>query len=444
MSTPMQSNAQTSRYRNDMRLLDDKLGVLAPRGFRAAGVHSGVKRKRNDIALIVSDTPAVAAGVFTQNIVRAHCVTLNQERLQSGQGTARALIVNSGNANACNGDTGMADALRMTSLVEQRLSLPQGSVLNASTGVIGVALPMDKIEPGIEAACNALHAGDNAEDVADGILTTDTYRKLFAVEITLTGGSVVRIGSISKGSGMIAPNMATMLGFITTDAAIEQPVLQEMLARCAWHTFNSVTVDGDTSTNDMAIVLANGQAGNAPITGIDTQDANLFETALYNVCLHHAREIARDGEGATKLIEVRVHGVAPPKALVDAYHATGMPLTPEQRMGFARSVAKTVATSPLVKTALFGNDPNWGRILAAVGRSGVQFDPAEIEITLAGHKLYTAGKPTEFNGYVVSDAMNKKDVAIEIDLHQEHGESATVWTCDFSYDYVKINAEYHT
>ena len=358
-----------------MRLLDDKLGVLAPRGFRAAGVHSGVKRKRNDIALIVSDTPAVAAGVFTQNIVRAHCVTLNQERLQSGQGVARALIVNSGNANACNGDAGMTDALRMTALVEQRLSLPQGSVLNASTGVIGVALPMDKIEPGIEAVCAALHAGGNGEDVADGILTTDTYRKLFAVEITLTDGSIVRIGSISKGSGMIAPNMATMLGFITTDVAIEQPVLQEMLARCAWHTFNSVTVDGDTSTNDMAIVLANGQAGNAPITGIDTQDANLFETALYNVCLHHAREIARDGEGATKLIEVRVHGVAPPKALVDAYHATGMPLTPEQRMGFARSVAKTVATSPLVKTALFGNDPNWGRILAAVGRSGVQFDP---------------------------------------------------------------------
>jgi glutamate N-acetyltransferase/amino-acid N-acetyltransferase len=243
---------------------------------------------------------------------------------------------------------------------------------------------------------------------------------------------------------MIAPNMATMLGFITTDVANEQSVLQEMLSRCVWHTFNSITVDGDTSTNDMVIVLANGMAGNETIAGIDTADANLFETALYNVCLHHAKEIARDGEGATKLVEIRAHGVAPPKALVEAYERNSLPLSQEQRMGFARSVAKTVANSPLVKTALFGNDPNWGRILAAVGRSGVQFDPLAVDITLAGHKLYEAGKPTPFNGYVVSEAMNKKDLLVEIDLHQEGGETATVWTCDFSYDYVKINAEYHT
>jgi glutamate N-acetyltransferase/amino-acid N-acetyltransferase len=243
---------------------------------------------------------------------------------------------------------------------------------------------------------------------------------------------------------MIAPNMATMLGFVTTDAAIDPAVLRSMLARCVWHTFNSISVDGDTSTNDMVIVLANGLACNEPIKGIDTQDANTFETALYNVCLYLAKEIARDGEGATKLVEVRVHGVAPPKALLDAYNANKMALTPEQRMGFARSVAKTVANSSLVKTALFGNDPNWGRILAAVGRSGVLFDPGTVDISLAGHTLYAGGKPAAFNGYVVSDAMNKKEVVIEIDLHQDNGESATVWTCDFSYDYVKINAEYHT
>ena len=429
------------KFRQDMRLLDPSLGVVAPKGFLAAGVHCGVKRKRNDVGLISSEVDAAVAGVFTQNVVRAHCVLLNEARCADG--VARAIVASSGNANACNGEDGMRDALRMTEIVAERLKVPVEQVLNASTGVIGVRMPMEKVERGIEAACEKLHGGES-KDTAEAIMTTDTYAKSLAVEIELSGGKTARIGAIAKGSGMIAPNMATMLCFITTDVAIDPAVLRQMLARCTWHTFNSVSVDGDTSTNDMVLVMANGLAGNAPITGIDTQDANIFETALYNVCLHQAKEIARDGEGATKLVEVRVSGVAPPKALVDAYAANNMPLTPEQRMGFARSVAKTVANSSLVKTALFGNDPNWGRILAAVGRSGVQFDPATVDINLAGHTLYACGKPTAFNGYVVSDAMNKKEVSIEIDLHQEGGESATVWTCDFSYDYVKINAEYHT
>jgi glutamate N-acetyltransferase/amino-acid N-acetyltransferase len=428
-------------YQSEMRVLDAELGVVAPKGFRASGAHCGVKRKRNDIALIVCDVDAAVAGVFTQNVVRAHCVLLNEQRVASG--AARAIVANSGNANACNGPGGYDDAVAMTRAAASHLGIAPDLVLGASTGVIGVRMPMDKIEAGIAAVCAQLHASD-AKDVAEGIMTTDTYSKMFAVEFDLAGGKVGRIGAIAKGSGMIAPNMATMLGFVTTDVAIDPAVLKAMLARCVWHTFNSISVDGDTSTNDMVIVLASGLAGNETIAGLETKDANTFETALYNVCLRLAKEIARDGEGATKLVEVRVSGVAPPKQLLDAYAANNLALTPEQRMGFARGVGKTVANSPLVKTALFGNDPNWGRILAAVGRSGVQFDPETVEIRLAGHTLYERGKPTPFNGYVVSDAMNRKEVVIEIDLRQDGGESATVWTCDFSYDYVKINAEYHT
>jgi glutamate N-acetyltransferase/amino-acid N-acetyltransferase len=274
-------------------------------------------------------------------------------------------------------------------------------------------------------------------------MTTDTFPKQFAVELML-GATPVRIGAIAKGSGMIAPNMATMLCFAVTDAAIDQVVLQQMLTRCVWYTFNSITVDGDTSTNDMVLILANGAAGNKPIAGLDSQDAAAFETALYNVCLHLAKEVVRDGEGATKLVSVTVKNVLPPKNLIDAYSTSGIDLTPEQRASFARSVAKTIANSPLVKTALFGNDPNWGRILAAAGRSGVQFDQSKIEISLAGTTVYIQGKPTNFDHDSLSESMKGNELAITVDLHQDGGEQATVWTCDFSYEYVKINAEYHT
>ncbi len=416
-------------------------GVVAPKGFRCAGTHAGIKRKRNDIALIVSDVDAVVAGVFTQNVVRAHCVIANEKRVEGG--VARAIVCNSGNANACNGEGGAHDDERMAQIVAEHVGTTPEKVLTASTGVIGVALPLAKIEAGVAATCEILHA-DNCDDAAIGIMTTDTFPKVFAVEFQLSNGQVGRIGAIAKGSGMIAPNMATMLGFVTTDVAIEQPVLQGMLARCVWYTFNSISVDGDTSTNDSVLVLANGLAGNNPIISQDSADAVTFETALYNVCLHMAKEIARDGEGATKLVEVIVRNVAPPGNLMQVYAANEREMSAEQRASFARSVAKTVANSNLVKTALFGNDPNWGRILAAVGRSGVKFEPTAVEITLAGHKVYSNGQPTKFNGYVVSEAMKAKEITIDIDLHQEGGEKATVWTCDFSYDYVKINAEYHT
>jgi len=416
-------------------------GIVAARGFKTAGVYSGVKRKRNDLALIVSDVDAAAAGVFTTNIVQAPCVVSNQTHLQDG--LARAIVVNSGNANACNGEQGWTDAVAMVKFAAETLNIPHRRVLSASTGVIGHKLPLEKVIAGIENAATKLH-GDSCEDAAQAIMTTDTFLKQVAVEFTLENGITARLGAIAKGSGMIAPNMATMLGFLTTDIAIEQPVLQEMLRRVCWYTFNSVTVDGDTSTNDMVLCLANGLAGNPLIDSLESADARTFEKALYSVCLFLAKEIARDGEGATKLVEVTVQNVAVPEKLAQTYAANGLELTPEQRAGFPRSVAKTVANSPLVKTALFGNDPNWGRILAATGRAGIAFDPERVEIALAGTTVYRNGMPTDFNGYVVSEAMKAKEVQILIDFHQPDGETATVWTCDFSYDYVKINAEYHT
>ena len=416
-------------------------GIVAPRGFKTAGVYCGIKRKRNDLALIVSEVDAVAAGVFTTNIVQAPCIVCNQSYLQDG--LARAVVVNSGNANACNGEQGWTDAVAMVNHAAQVLGVPPRRVLSASTGVIGTKLPLEKIISGIENAVPELH-GETCDDAAQAIMTTDTFLKIVAVEIPLEGGKTGRLGAIAKGSGMIAPNMATMLGFLTTDIAIERAVLQEMLRRVCWYTFNSITVDGDTSTNDMVLALANGLAGNVPIDSLESADARAFEKALYSICLYLAKEIARDGEGATKLVEVTVQNVAVPDRLAQTYAANGLELTPEQRAGFPRSVAKTVANSPLVKTALFGNDPNWGRILAATGRAGIAFDPERVEIALAGTTVYRNGMPTDFNGYVVSEAMKAKEVQILIDFHQPDGETATVWTCDFSYDYVKINAEYHT
>ena len=415
-------------------------GIVAPKGFKTAGVYCGIKRKRNDLALIVSDYEAAAAGVFTTNVVRAPCVTMNQAVIE--RGVARAIVVNSGNANACNGEQGMTDAAEMVKLAAASLGVSPSRVLGASTGVIGHKMPIEKIAAGILSAAAKLHAG-SCEDASQAIMTTDTFPKEVAVEFVVDG-KTARLGAIAKGSGMIAPNMATMLAFITTDVAIEQPVLLEMLRRICWHTFNSITVDGDTSTNDMTLALANGAIGNPPIDSLESEDGREFEKALYSVCLHLAKEIARDGEGATKLVEVIVQNVAVPEKVSRAYDANGIPMTAEHRASFARSVAKTIANSNLVKTALFGNDPNWGRILAAAGRAGIHFDPEFVEIALAGTTVYRAGAPTNFNGYVLSDALKAKEVQILVDFHQPSGESATVWTCDFSYDYVKINAEYHT
>ncbi len=394
-------------------------GIVAPHGFAAAGVCCGIKtaKGKNDLALIVSECDASAAGVFTTNVAKAHCVISNQERIKSG--LARAIVVNSGNANACNGERGAADVERMTQLVAQLLKVDASRVLSASTGVIGHFLPMDKVETGIKEAASKLH-GDDGSDVTQAIMTTDTYPKEIAIEFEMSG-TEVHIGAIAKGSGMIAPNMATMLCFVTTDVAVAAPLLQEIVRRVVESTFNAITVDGDTSTNDMCLVLANGKAGNPPLNDANNDDFKRFEQALHHVCLHLAKEIARDGEGATKLVEVVVKNAHSP-----------------------RQIAMTIANSPLVKTALFGNDPNWGRILAAAGRSGVKFDPAKVEITLADTTVFANGAPTAFDAAMVSAQMKAKEIQVVVDLHQPGGSTASVYTCDFSYDYIKINADYHT
>jgi len=394
-------------------------GVVAAKGFKASGVCCGIKqaKSKNDLALIVSEVDAVAAGVFTTNAVKAHCVLLNQDHIRDGK--ARAIVANSGNANACNGERGMTDAKRITQIIAASQGVSERRVLSASTGVIGHALPMDKIEAGLKEVLSKLHGGD-ASDATQAIMTTDTFPKEMAVQFEI-GGVSVRLGGMAKGSGMIEPNMATMLSFLTTDAAIEQPVLQTLLKRVMATTFNAITVDGDTSTNDMCLILANGLAKNALIADPESKEAQQFEAALHAVCLHLAKEVARDGEGATKLVEIVVKNIAAPM-----------------------KVAKTIANSPLVKTALFGNDPNWGRILAAAGRSGIAFDPAKAEVELAGTTVYANGTPTAFDPAKVSEKMKAKELQIVVDFHQKGGESATVWTCDFSYDYVKINADYHT
>lgn len=392
---------------------------MAPKGFATAGVRCGIKRieGRKDLALIVAEKDAAVAGVFTTNMVKASCITLNQEHIKGGR--ARAVVINAGNANACNGERGMADARRTAALAAGVLGVPETSVFVASTGVIGHFLPMDKIEAGIADAAACLH-GDDGHDAAEAIMTTDTFSKEIAVEFDLDG-MTVRMGGMAKGSGMIEPNMATMLAFITTDAAVDSVLLQTMMNRVVRATFNAITVDGDTSTNDMCLVLANGIAGNPVVTDASSHDARIFEQALHDVCLFLAKEIARDGEGATKLVEIAVNNM------------TG-----------AMRIAKTIANSPLVKTALFGNDPNWGRILAAAGRSGIPFDPDKVTITLAGTSVFAAGRPTAFDAAAVSAKMKAKELQIVVDGGQSGGETATVYTCDLSYDYVKINADYHT
>ncbi|NTU76666.1 MAG: bifunctional glutamate N-acetyltransferase/amino-acid acetyltransferase ArgJ [Alphaproteobacteria bacterium] len=394
-------------------------GIVAPQGFKTAGVACGIKKKkgRNDLALIVSEVEASAAGVFTTNLVKAACVVTSQENIKDGK--ARAVVVNAGNANACNGEKGLVDAKRMMELTAKAVGVPAAQVLNASTGVIGHPLPMEKVEAGIKAAAAKLH-GEDGTDTAQAIMTTDTFQKEMAIQFDIDG-TPVRLGAIAKGSGMIEPNMATMLAFITTDAVIASPVLQKMLKKVTKTTFNAITVDGDTSTNDMCLALANGLAKNRPVTDLESKGAKQFQEALHSVCLFLAKEIARDGEGATKLVEVMVRQMAEPE-----------------------KIAKTVGNSPLVKTALFGNDPNWGRILAAAGRSGVAFDPEKVEISLAGVTVYKNGAPTAFDAKQVSAKMKTKEVQIVIDGHQAGQPTATVWTCDFSYDYVKINADYHT
>lgn len=387
----------------------------------AAGVRCGLKSIGDDLAIIVSESAAAAAGVFTTNYVQASCVQYSRRVVKSG--SARAILVNAGNANACNGDQGDADNRQLAEWVSRRLNIPPDQVLTASTGIIGHPMPMDKLDSGISLAIAALERDESVDrQVSEAIMTTDTRPKRYAVEADSEHwAGPVRFGGMCKGAGMIAPNMATMLAFITTDARLPASLLQDALNRAIATSFNSVTIDGDTSTNDMCLLLASG-IGEADISrpGEAFED---FVEALTRVCLSLAKEVARDGEGATKLAEIVVSGAA-------------------TRAG-AHKIARTIAESPLVKTALFGNDPNWGRLMMAAGRAGVAFDPTKVNVMIGPHLVCEAGGSVEFDRQGAHAYLTSAEVRIVVDLNVGD-ESATVWTCDYSYDYIRINAEYHT
>ena len=393
------------------------MAITYPKGFLAAGVRAGIKENGEDIALITSECPAASAGVFTTNVVKAASVLVNKGRVSKN--STRAIIINSGNANACTGEQGLSDARAMAAEAARLLDVADTDVLVASTGIIGHLMPMEKVIAGIGKAVNALSR--DGESAARAIMTTDTRPKEASAEVEI-GGVKVRIGGIAKGAGMICPNVATMLSFITTDAAITPEMLQKSLSKSAEISYNCLTVDGDSSTNDSVIILANGMAGN-PV--IDSPGTNLdsFQKALDSVTISLAKQIARDGEGAKKLIEITVKGT-------DSFED-------------ARQIAKTIANSPLVKTAMFGCDPNWGRVLAAAGRAGVGFDLKAVNLYFGDTAMLQKGEPVEFSEVKVHEVLIGKEVKVLLEVGSGLG-AATVWTCDFSYDYVRINAEYHT
>lgn len=399
-------------------------GITAPKGFLSSGVHSGLKKSRRDLTVIFSEKQAAAAAVFTSNAVKAAPLLVDIEHLKKTGGFARAVIVNSGNANACTGEQGVKDAYKMAALGGEMLDVSPEQVLISSTGVIGVSLPMDKIEKGIEDACKAL-SKTGGSDAAEGIMTTDKVIKEDSIKIDLDGNDVY-IGGIAKGSGMIHPNMATMLCFITTDAAVEEKLLKETLVEVNQDTFNMISVDGDTSTNDMVVVLANGEAKNLPIKA-KGHLYDKFKNGLYAVCKLLARKIVLDGEGATKLLEVVVKNA----------------VTKED----ARKAARKVTESSLVKTALFGEDANWGRVMMAVGNSGAAFNPERVDIFLESSRgkeqMMDFGMGLNFSEEKASFLLQEKEIRIVVDF-KDGDFSSTAWGCDLSYDYVKINADYRT
>jgi glutamate N-acetyltransferase/amino-acid N-acetyltransferase len=404
-------------------------GITAPRGYKAAGIVAGLKPSgAPDLALIFSETEAIAAGVFTTSQVRAACVDYCRQRLQT-KASASAILCNAGQANAATGEKGWQDAHLSAEILAQALNISPDSILLASTGVIGQRIRMDAMRSGIPKLVGAL-SENGGEDAARAILTTDLVTKSIALETTIDSRPV-RIGGIAKGSGMIHPNMATMLAFVTCDAAVSTHLWQEMLSRAADKSFNQITVDGDTSTNDSLIALANGQSRTAAITEMG-KDAQKLEAMLTAVCQHLAKAIARDGEGATCLIEVSVSGATDEAS--------------------ARQVARTIAGSSLFKSAIFGRDPNWGRIAAAAGRAGVQFRQEDLQIKLGDFILMENGQPLEFDRAAASNYLKQaaagaylKDDRVLVSVCIGNGSGTGIaWGCDLSYDYVKINAEYTT
>jgi glutamate N-acetyltransferase/amino-acid N-acetyltransferase len=361
----------------------------------------------------------VAAGVFTTNKVRAACVDINRAHLENG--LAQAILVNSGNANACTGKQGWEDTLAMARMAADRLQINAGDTLVASTGVIGAAMPMERIFNGIQEAAANL-SRDGAHNASLAIMTTDLVSKEIAVEIEI-GGKQVTIGAMAKGSGMIHPNMATMLCFITTDAAITSGCLNQMLRDSTNRSFNMISVDRDTSTNDMALVLANGLAANPLIEDSQSEEYRVMQEALDFVNISLAKMIARDGEGATRMIEVQVVNA-------DSSHT-------------ARTIARSITSSNLTKAAVFGEDANWGRILAAAGYSGAEFDPSRTDLYLGGEKMAENGVGLAFNEELAREELQKDPVIIKVDL-KSGSKQATAWGCDLTYDYVRINAAYRT
>lgn len=403
--------------------------ITAPKGYRAAGITAGLKPSGlPDLALIVSDVEAIAAGVFTTSQVRAACVDYCRERLQAKAG-AHAILCNAGQANAATGTIGWDDALACANALSQVLGVPSESILLASTGVIGQRIKLEALKAALPQLV-ATVSDTGADSAAKAITTTDLVTKTIALETTI-GGRPVRIGGIAKGSGMIHPNMATMLAFVTCDAAVSPPLWQQMLSRAADRSFNQITVDGDTSTNDSLIALANGQSRTPAITEAGAE-AEKLEAMLTEVCIYLAKAIARDGEGATCLVEVQVTGTND-----DAE---------------ARQIARTIAGSSLVKAAIFGRDPNWGRIAGAAGRAGVLFNQDDLQIQLGDFLMMQNGQPQPFDRDAASNYLRQaalgaylKEDTVTIAVGVGNGVgSGQAWGCDLSYDYVKINAEYTT
>ena len=392
-------------------------GVTTPRGFRAAGVSAGIKARGLDLALLVSDQPATAAAVFTTNRAQAAPIVVSRDHLQRSGGLVRAIAVNSGCANACTGEAGLQVARDMAAETSRLVGCPVEQVLVSSTGVIGVALDIDKVRRGLQAAVAAL-GGDHGALAARAIMTTDPFPKEAAARVSI-GGREIAIGGMAKGSGMIEPMMATMLGFVTTDAAVPPALINRALREAVNDTFNAITVDGECSTNDCVMLLANGASG----VTIDESSYDGFAHALGTVCLRLALAVVRGGEGATKLVTVAVTGAASASE--------------------ARQAAKAIANSPLVKTAIHGGDPNWGRLIAVAGRAGVAFELTRAAVTIGSIVLFKDGRPYDDAAPEAAAYLKNDEIAVLVDLGAGTATS-TVWTCDLSAEYVRINAEYRT
>ena len=406
----------------DIKYIDG--GVTAPKGFLASGIHCGLKKSnlQKDLALIYSEVPAAAAGMYTKNKVKGAPIYVTKEHLTNKK--AQAIIINSGNANTCNGDDGLNKAKKMASLQAKELKLKTDDVLVASTGVIGVPLNIDAIKNGIPLLTEKLSI-NGYDDASSAIMTTDTFKKQLALEFYI-GDKKVTIGSMAKGSGMIEPNMGTMLSFITTDLSISPELLNEALKSSVTVTYNRVSVDGDTSTNDMILILANGLAENPTITEKD-ENYDIFLKALTTLNTIMAKNIAKDGEGATKLLECQIIGATSEEDAV--------------------VLGKSVINSSLVKTAMFGSDANWGRILCALGYTKIDFDPEKVDVSFESKagtiKVCEVGSSLPFDEDVAKAILNENEIIIKVNLFLGDS-SAYVWGCDLSYEYVKINGDYRS